>query len=180
MNEGQAKNTPLGTKLQILEHIPDNLVDAYATFLTELINQVPRGEINMNDMVREPEDVKRDEERIYSLGGKIFYGLTIEKTGELSGVSYLIHVPQTPTVVYQGLTGVRKQYRGRGLGKWLKAALLLHIKEVLPNISYISTGNATTNEPMLHINEKLGFQRYKTRYIGQLTIQELENYFAEP
>jgi len=38
--------------------------------------------------------------------------------------------PYWPQVIDQGFTGVRTDARGRGLGKWLKAAMLLHVRKI--------------------------------------------------
>ena len=61
----------------------------------------------------------------------------------------------------QELTGVSCEFRGRGLGKWLKAKMILHIKDTYPDVKRIITGNAEANAPMLSINERMGFKKYK-------------------
>jgi RimJ/RimL family protein N-acetyltransferase len=48
------------------------------------------------------------------------------------------------------------------LGKWLKAAMLLHVLEIYPDLESVITENAGSNAPMLAINTKMGFKRYKT------------------
>jgi GNAT superfamily N-acetyltransferase len=68
---------------------------------------------------------------------------------------------------------VRAAARGRGLGKWLKAKMLLHMREVYPAADWVATDNAGSNAPMLAINKKLGFKQYRTASEYQMTRDEL-------
>lgn len=63
----------------------------------------------------------------------------------------------TPTVLRQQFTGVRPEDQGLGLGKWLKAELLLRTRARHPDVERLCTQNATTNAPMAAINQRLGF-----------------------
>jgi RimJ/RimL family protein N-acetyltransferase len=76
-------------------------------------------------------------------------------------------------MVHQGFTGVRTDGRGRGLGKWLKAAMLLHVCEVYPNLEWVVTENAGSNAPMLAINTRMGFRLYKAGTEYQITRDRL-------
>ncbi|MFW9959000.1 MAG: N-acetyltransferase, partial [Candidatus Odinarchaeota archaeon] len=67
-------------------------------------------------------------------------------------------------------------YRGRGLGKWLKGAVLLRVKNEFPSVRVVSTGNAASNEPMLDINRRLGFKLYLDMYQYQLELEQLRKY----
>ena len=64
-------------------------------------------------------------------------------------------------MIEQQFTGVLPSARGRGLGKWIKAAMLTHIRDVYPDVRWVSTGNAGSNAPMLAINKKLGFKQFR-------------------
>ena len=52
------------------------------------------------------------------------------------------------------------KYRGHGLGKWLKAAMLEKVLAERPAVKFVRTGNADENVPMLKINHALGFKPY--------------------
>jgi RimJ/RimL family protein N-acetyltransferase len=79
----------------------------------------------------------------------------------------------------QGLTGVVQNYRGQGKGKWVKAAMLLKIRDEFPDIKVISTGNATSNAPMIAINERLGFNLHHETYNMQIDTDKLGKYLKE-
>ena len=80
---------------------------------------------------------------------------------------------------WQGLTGVRDVHRGRGLGKWLKAEMLLRVRRDFPEVRVVSTGNASSNEAMLSINERLGFRTHKEPVIVEMTREALEGYVRD-
>ena len=71
------------------------------------------------------------------------------------------------------LTGVRQAYKGRGLGKMLKAEMLLYIRREYPDVKYISTGNADSNAPMLSINQRLGFKKYRPIKVYKLKLSHI-------
>jgi len=56
-----------------------------------------------------------------------------------------------------GLTGVRKEYRGKGIATAMKVKALEVAKE--EGIKKIKTMNETRNEDILHINDKMGFEK---------------------
>ncbi len=59
--------------------------------------------------------------------------------------------------LFTGLTGVRRDYRGKGIATAMKVKALEVAKE--ENIDKIKTMNETRNEDILHINEKMGFEK---------------------
>ena len=78
------------------------------------------------------------------------------KDDELIGLNILYRDSNAP-VVHNGLTGVRREYRGLGLALALK---LEGIRCALVwGFEGITSYNASTNSAILRLNEKLGFQR---------------------
>jgi GNAT superfamily N-acetyltransferase len=64
----------------------------------------------------------------------------------------------TPARSEQADTAVVAAHRGRGLGLWLKAAMLRQLRDERPDVTGLLTGNAAGNSPMLRINERLGYR----------------------
>ena len=60
--------------------------------------------------------------------------------------------------------------------KWLKAAMLLHIRNTFPKVTIVTTDNATSNAPMLSINERLGFAVHKESVTTQISTKDLGLY----
>ena len=62
-----------------------------------------------------------------------------------------------PTHVWQLLTGVDRSYRGRGLSKWLKAAMFRKVGEDFPeNVSFF-TQMREVNLPIQEVNKAMGY-----------------------
>ena len=80
----------------------------------------------------------------------------LAKDGEAYvGVSNLEKLESLPDTLYTGFTGVRREYRGRGIAMCLKLRAIDYAKR--RGFRWIRTGNSTLNAPMLGINMKLGF-----------------------
>jgi GNAT superfamily N-acetyltransferase len=60
--------------------------------------------------------------------------------------------------VRQQLTAVARPWRGRGVGRALKAAMLHQVHEAHPEATVIGTNNAEVNAPILSINARVGFK----------------------
>jgi mycothiol synthase len=80
--------------------------------------------------------------------------------GVIVGLTDTDWAPYRATIIHQQLTAVRPEARGRGLGKWVKAAMLLHLREIYPDAKWVATDNAGSNAPMLKINRELGFKPF--------------------
>ncbi len=82
----------------------------------------------------------------------------IAKAGELYvGESYLATSKADSTQLYQGLTAVRQEFRGKGIAIALKIKVIEYAQK--NNYHTIKTWNDSENPSMLGINQKLGFVR---------------------
>lgn len=68
----------------------------------------------------------------------------------------LIYEMDNRGVLFQALTAVDKDYRGRGLAKALKSRAMRRAKE--KGITEVHCDNDTRNAPMIAINERLGYK----------------------
>lgn len=79
------------------------------------------------------------------------------KDGERVVAVTNLRFPPVQGNVWTGFTGVIREYRGRGIARAVKLAILKQAIE--QNVTRVRTDNDETNEAMLHINEDLGYQR---------------------
>jgi hypothetical protein len=146
---------------------------------TEILNQAPIDELDRGDIVFTPELWRKQEQRTKDTGITWITGMIQEKNGDISGMTDVFYEPKHAHMLYQALTGVQENYRGSGKGKWLKAAMLLKIREEYPEVKTVTTGNATSNEPMLAINERLGFKLYKEQHSYQIETEKVVDYLKK-
>ncbi len=170
------RRSPRTTLQWLGDHVPDDLVEEYCEVLTESLNEAPRDELETGDTVITPEVNRHWEDNIKESGGRALEVMCREGDGAISGITAMGYWPDDKTMIHQFITGVRPPYRGRGLGKWLKAANLLRVREELPQVTVVVTGNATTNAAMLSINERLGFRKHRDSITAQMSLEALDRY----
>jgi len=164
------------SKLEFYTKIPDEFLEEYCRVYTEVGNQAPLEELDIGDTIYTPELWRKQEQRLEESGITWLTAIVRDKNGAISGLSDVLYEPAHAPLMYQGFTGVQENYRGSGKGKWLKAAVLLRIREEYPDISIIATSNATSNAPMLAINNRLGFKLHKERYTCQVETKKVVDY----
>jgi GNAT superfamily N-acetyltransferase len=109
----------------------------------------------------------------------VLYARHVE-TGDLAGYTMVFWNPREPEILGQADTGVFPQYRGRGLGRWLKAATIEKVLRDRPQVKRIRTENANSNAPMLKINQELGFKLYKKLAVWQIAVEKADAYLQSP
>eukprot|EP01036_Dinobryon_divergens_P015671 gene15671-21226_t len=85
-----------------------------------------------------------------------------------------------PDRMFQRLTAVARHWRGKGLAKGVKAAMLRLVRSRHPELTLISTSNAEVNAPMLAINRQLGFAVHRQEGLYQFGTDSLRAYLATP
>jgi predicted GNAT superfamily acetyltransferase len=96
-------------------------------------------------------------------------GCFIANDGRYAGISWSDRIEKEPNVLWQTITGVLREYRGRGIAITLK----LRVIDFAARDGYdvIKTWNSSANDAMLGINRKLGFGRH----VGWITFEKLLN-----
>ncbi|MFW9855056.1 MAG: GNAT family N-acetyltransferase [Candidatus Thorarchaeota archaeon] len=163
-----------GVTIEKFETVDETDIVNYCNLYTEVLNQVPKGETEWEDK-ETPKTRREREDREKQLGTIWTTMITREKDGAISGLTETTFRSDRSSLLYQGLTGVREKYRGRGLGKWLKAEMLTFTKNNLPSVRSVATDFAVTNDPMISINRRLGFRFYKKHVEYKFNINDLLN-----
>lgn len=142
--------------------------------LTIVMNDAPFGDLDLNDQQFtvgaligfEDELRSRKIDRITAVVEEV-------ATCRLVGFTQVFINPSFPDLLQQGDTGVFPEFRGLGLGKWLKAEMVLRVMAERGEITRIRTENASANAPMLAINHAMGFTHHHTNTIWQITSDQL-------
>jgi len=163
---------PEGVTIESFFDVPEDILDEYCEVYKICGNMAPQGDMeyraNMAAKLR-----RELEQRFRDMGRKNFTLISREKDGRISGLTEIVYDSREDYQILQELTGVLPEFRGRGLGKWLKAQMVFHIRDNYPNAKMIITGNADVNAPMLSINERMGFKRHKGGQMYKFQTEEL-------
>jgi RimJ/RimL family protein N-acetyltransferase len=79
------------------------------------------------------------------------------------GLAGVYNEVETPETMFNGLTGVDRDYRGRKIALALKLLTIRYARE--HGAKVVTTNNDARNAPMLAINRKLGYQPLPGHYV---------------
>jgi len=177
IEDGEARSPQ--TKLEVYDGpIPDDMLEHYAPTIGGLLNTIPWEDLDHGEIVITPEQMREWYRRMAIMDLDQHTVLTREPDGSISGITDVSFTPHLPTLIEQMFTGVRPEARGRGLGKWIKAAMLEKIRAEHAQAEWMITGNAESNGPMLSINHRLGFKEYRAAAVYQLSRDRLAEVVA--
>lgn len=149
---------------------PPELLDEWVRVMA-VMNTAPTDDLIVEERPRTVAEVADDEESARRRGWEGRCVAARENaTGNLVGYS-AIGISPDSDVARQGDTVVEPPHRRRGIGRWLKAAMLLRLLDERPDIRRIRSDNAASNAPMLAINQALGFRTVRSNGIWQLDVK---------
>ncbi len=158
---------------------PEEQLDEIVQLL-DLINQQPLGDLEIEDMHMTPQQLREMEKMDEARGNQRTTIYIMEKeSGKFAGYTETVWNANRPEILRQDMTGVFPLYRGKGLGKWLKAAMLERMLKLHPEIKFVRTQNADTNAAMLKINNELGFKPYMSSVLWQMEINHVMEYLGK-
>lgn len=158
---------------------PDEEIDVIAK-LWDLTNQAPRGELEFKDVHMSADELRQMEKMYFARGIQRWTFYVKEKSSKkFAGYTETMWNPNRPMLLEQGFTGVFPEFRGKGLGRWLKAAMIEKILNDRPQVQFIRTQNADINEHMLKINNQMGFKPYISSTIWQIETQQAKEYVKD-
>ncbi|MGO8958319.1 MAG: GNAT family N-acetyltransferase [Streptosporangiaceae bacterium] len=159
---------------------PPELAGRVAEVLN-VMNTAPRENLDIGDVQVTPELVGEYEDAALAAGEGLWAYYAVEKaSGRFVGLTNIFIRPALPDRIYVGDTAVDPAHRGRGLGKWLKAAITQRILDQLPDVRWVITWNAGSNDAMLAINRQLGFRVAVISTTWQIPTDQLRARLADP
>jgi len=152
---------------------PPHLAEQVAA-VANVMNTAPRENLDMGDTPITPALLHEYETAEAAAGIERWaYYAVEEATGQFVGLTDIHILAGIPDRVDVGASAVEPAHRGRSLGKWLKAAMTRRILAELPEVRWVITHNAGSNEAMLAINERLGFRTATVNTAWQLATDRL-------
>jgi GNAT superfamily N-acetyltransferase len=154
--------------------VPRETLVSLLPALTAMMSDMPLGALETPPIRYEIESYDRWYESLDRAGGAHHLVLVREAGGAVAGISDAEWDSRSPRRVSQGLTAVARPWRGRGVARAVKAALLRQVHAAHPDAEEIRTSNGESNAAMLSVNKRLGFSVLRRYVAYQLTRAELD------
>lgn len=137
---------------------PEPLFAAYAAAKAEVREAYDLGDLELRPSSYEPQRLRASMDTLAARGLKLYVVLALhEQSGDVAGLTEVVVPAQHPTRADQYDTVVVPRHRGYGVGRAIKARMLSELRSAEPGITQVQTWNAAINEPLIRVNQELGF-----------------------
>ena len=142
--------------------VPDDDLVRFAAHRS-VMNTAPRDDFEMEDEEVTPER-QRQAEKAWESQELTWWTMCAEHipTRQLAGYTEVFFPKYRDYMAWQGDTGVDPDHRNKGLGSWLKAAMIVRLMDERPTVDRVDTWNAWSNAAMVGINEAMGYRVAKS------------------
>jgi len=163
----------LGYVLDVVDGVFAEHQRSDAVVFHHIMQTAPRESLDVGDIVVDT-DFVRELDRAFVESGRTRWTTFVRNAaGTCVGGTETAFEPSDPAVAFQRNTGIALEHRGLGLAKWVKAAMLIRIREQRPGTERVRTDNAFSNEPMLAINNAIGFKTVSSRTDWQAKVDDV-------
>ncbi len=139
------------------EHCPDKWLD-HLVATTNAMNDAPTDDLEIADTIVDA-SMMQTEIKAQAAHGLEYQGVfAVAFDGGAAGATEVLINRHRPACSWQWNTVVLPAYRGRGIGRWMKAAMWQRLRSAEPEVTALHTGNAASNTHMLAINTRMGYR----------------------
>jgi GNAT superfamily N-acetyltransferase len=138
--------------------MPDDLVESLCLLLGQLAVDAPSGLVDFEEEVVTPQRYAEMLAGTDAMGRARYETVALTPDRRVVAQSTLAVPVEDSTVAYQWGTFVHREHRGRRLGLATKAVNLRAVQAAHPALTLVTTQNGETNEHMVSINERMGFE----------------------
>ncbi|MFD7325740.1 GNAT family N-acetyltransferase [Streptomyces sp. NPDC059875] len=149
--------------------VPDDLADAFAA-AKNAMNDMPVGDLDYGNVAWDADRVRAMGKVIADRGDTLLTIAAVHDDGTMAGYTEIPLSQGSGPRAQQYDTAVVPAHRGRGLGLWVKAAMVRRLRAEHPGVVEIETDNADDNGHMLAVNHRLGFRSYRRTREFQLDL----------
>lgn len=152
---------------------PQSLVDGFARARTA-ISDAPTGESTRKVPDWTVQRVRDREDEVRGRGCELRTVVAVhEASGAVAGLTELEVQPSRPDHAFQLDTAVLAQFRGHGLGRFVKATMMRGLLADRPHIERVSTQTDASNTYMIRVNHQLGYITDHLMTIAEGSIEKL-------
>ncbi len=138
--------------------IPENMIEELVAVAAS-INDAPIDDLELDDDVYVPERLRAFERAHHASRKRILRVVARHGGSEaLAGHTVVIVDDERPAYAAQEDTAVAREHRGHRLGLLLKADMCRWLRESEPAVEFVDTWNTASNDHMVGVNERLGYE----------------------
>jgi ribosomal protein S18 acetylase RimI-like enzyme len=138
--------------------LPDELLAAYAE-AKAVRQQFPTGDLELRPSSY---DAERLRDSLHCLRERGLFPYIVvalhERTGRVVGLTELVVPAQHPSRADQYDTTIVPEHNSYGLGRAIKARMLVELRRDEPQLREVQTWHPMENQQLQHLNEELGFK----------------------
>ena len=146
-----------GFTAELQETLSEETIQSMAELETLCANGMMRQDYSWKT-VKTPQFLREHQALDHLLDNRTLNCLIRNEVGEIVAFSKMVRESKSREKAKQRLTGVHPDFRGKGLGKWLKAKMIRELFRRFPEVKKVQTGSLVGNLPMRRINEQVGYQ----------------------
>ena len=154
-------------------HCPEARIDALVA-TANAMNDAPTDDLDVADTIVDAAMVRAEIEARAARGLEFQGVLAVTADGQAAGSTEVFVNRHRPAASWQWNTVVLPAHRGRGIGRWMKAAMWRRLRATEPDVTALQTGNAASNAHMLAINTEMGFQPTHLMACWQADLETLD------
>jgi GNAT superfamily N-acetyltransferase len=140
------------------DDVPQQWREGRARCAVAMSTDAPSGDVDIEQEDWDAARIALMVEQLHAQGRRFVETVAVHRpTGRIVAFTDLVVPRHDPTMGFQWDTLVMAEHRGHRLGLLIKAANLRALRRELPDVSWLCTWNAESNEPMLRVNRALGF-----------------------
>ncbi len=140
-----------------IDRTPNEFVERFARARTAIAD-APADQSGLRHPAWTVARVREREAELSALGEERRFIVAVhEPTGDVAGLTEVALDPSLPNTCFQEDTAVLSQYRGLGLGRTMKGAMMQWLTADRPAIAEVRTSTAADNVHMIRVNRQLGY-----------------------
>jgi len=153
----QLKNRDL--RMELYTELPQDLIGEYVGIYSSFYDDLPQMDIPISVNVKADEFIE-EQKAFQEKGNLVYWLIAFNQNNQIVALTYVEIYKHASDYAYQCMTGVIREYRGRGISKWFKSVMYPLIFEKHPELKGIVTDMQTSNSYIINVNRELGYKKF--------------------